>query len=210
MALSRQIEKHMLATYLHLRRALYLAAFALPLVLGLLGGPLKDSISAYYDDPDWRRDVFVGTLFAVGFGLISYKGFKRSEDIALNISGVMAFGTALIPHESRFVELPFRLTAHGVCAVTFFLGIIYVAVFRAEDTLALTGKRWMVTSYRVVGALIVALPGLILLTGMDNKKFWAEAAAIWIFGVFWWLKTDELQAMDRADEVANAAGAVSA
>jgi len=81
----------MLATYRQLRRALYLASFLLPLVLGVFGGDQKGSISAYYDEADWKRDVFVGTLCAVGFGILSYKGFKPRENLALNLSGVMAF-----------------------------------------------------------------------------------------------------------------------
>ncbi len=197
-----ELQQHMLATYRQLRRALYLAAFALPLVLiAVGGGEVKPSISAYYDATDVRRDIFVGTVCAVGFGILAYKGFKRRENIALNISGVMAFGVALIPHESEAGRLAFKLTAHGICAVTFFLGIIYVCIFHAKDTIELTGKEWFGRAYKIVGCLIVVLPLAIWALSLPNWKFWAESAAIWAFGAYWWLKTDELEEMPAARQI---------
>lgn len=199
-----RLETHMLATYQRLRRALYLTAFALPFVLWVWGGPLRESISAYYDDADWGRKVFVGTLFAVGLGLLSYKGFTPSEDNALNLSGLMAFGVAWFPHGGA---LPFHATLHGICAVLFFLGIAYVCIFHAKDTLSFTGKRWMVNTYRVFGGLMVAVPLSIWFVGASNRTFWAESVAIWVFGGYWWLKTDELQRIDRTGSLSTAQGA---
>ncbi len=186
----------MLATYRQLRRALYIAAFALPWVLIAVGGwDVKPSISAYYDDPDLKRDIFVGTLCAVGAGILAYKGFKRSENVALNISGVMAFGVALISHESRWPAWLPTGASHGVCAVTFFLGIIYVCIVHADDTIELTGMKWLGSTYKLLGCLIVVLPLAIWLLSPSNWKFWAESAAIWVFGGYWWLKTHELEAI---------------
>ena len=186
----------MLATYRQLRRALYIAAFALPCVLVAVGGGhVKSSISAYYDDPGPERDIFVGTLCAVGVGILVYKGFKRPENRALNISGVMVFGVALIPHTSKWPAWLPTGSSHGICAVIFFLGIIYVCIAHANDTIELTGMKWLGSTYKILGCLIALLPVAILLLSPPNKKFWAESAAIWVFGAYWWLKTHELEAI---------------
>ena len=53
------------------------------------------SISAYYYTS--ARAVFVVALCAIGACLVAYRGNTPSEDLALNVSGFLAFVVAFIP-----------------------------------------------------------------------------------------------------------------
>lgn len=56
---------------------------------------LQTSISAYYYTP--VRAIFVGSMMAVGFALIAYKGEHSLEDICLNFAGMLAPVVAVAP-----------------------------------------------------------------------------------------------------------------
>jgi hypothetical protein len=58
--------------------------------LGILG-----SISAYYYTP--VRGVFVGSLVAIGLGLVAIKGREGAEDVMLNLAGMLAPLVAFVP-----------------------------------------------------------------------------------------------------------------
>ncbi|MGH3335793.1 MAG: hypothetical protein ACRDOZ_08230, partial [Nocardioides sp.] len=87
-------------TYRYLRVAVVAMAVLLgtsvgiEIVFGPRGGIL-DSISAYYYTP--VRGVFVGSLLAVGLGLVAIKGRKGPEDLMLNLAGMLAPLVALVP-----------------------------------------------------------------------------------------------------------------
>jgi hypothetical protein len=87
-------------SYLILRKAIGYLGMALPFVLAfggmLLDGPgIESSISSYYYTG--MRDVFVGTLCAVGVFLFSYKGPDPEDDLAGNLACFAAVGVALFP-----------------------------------------------------------------------------------------------------------------
>ena len=63
-------------------------------MFGPRGGILA-SISAYYYTP--VRGVFVGSLVAVGLGLVAIKGREGWEDSMLNLAGMLAPLVALVP-----------------------------------------------------------------------------------------------------------------
>ncbi len=67
---------------------------------------LQDSISAYYYTP--ARGIFVGTLIAIGFGLVVIKGRTSIEDVFLNFAGMLAPVVALAPttNVGRCYSLP--------------------------------------------------------------------------------------------------------
>lgn len=87
------------------RRVIGYLGFCLPIALMLPACipnyvPLQHSISHYYYTN--LREIFTGTLCAVGLFLISYQGHKspqwwRDDHLLTNIAGFMAFGVALIP-----------------------------------------------------------------------------------------------------------------
>ena len=87
-----------LDTYRYLRGGI-------PVMLVMLGVALiierahatcwQTSISAYYFTA--ARGVFVGAVCAIGTLLIVYKGSKDTEDVLLNLAGILAFVVAFVP-----------------------------------------------------------------------------------------------------------------
>src|SRR5262245_9368907 len=190
--------------------------------------PLAGSLSAYYlyhcvelsadkmpdpsgpatctrasDEPDKGvlRNPFVGILFAVGALLFAYQGFSRLEDYALNLAGILAWGVALFPLDwPPDPNQGFSLTLHGTFAVSFFLCIAYVCIFRAGDTLPLIHdpairKRYLRT-YQFLGLAMVIFPLLAwALTSITPWKtsaiFFVELAGIYVFSIYWVIKSHE-------------------
>ena len=212
-----QLATHVFSTYANVRYGMAAIAFAFPLIL-YLGGliakvPLQCSMSAYY----WAigaacgqtstgmayppmRIYFVGILFIVGAFLYLYKGFTPLENYALNTSGVCALGVALFPMSWGDPSAG-TFNMHGASAVTLFLCIAYVSIFRATDTLALVQdaklERRYRSSYRICGAFMVAAPlvafvATVLAGNPGWYVFFIETAGIWAFAAYWLLKSREL------------------
>ena len=94
---------------------------------------------------------------------------------------------------------------HGPCAILFFLAIGYVCAFQSRRTLHLIPtartRHIYMWVYRVLGVAMAALPlsvaallKLVSAAGSDcadRTVFWIEAAGVWVFSVFWLLKTLE-------------------
>jgi len=203
-------------TYASLRTGIGVIGLGLPVALWI-GGALLDgetlrpSMSAYYYSPA-MGDLFVGALFSVGVFLYLYKGFSRAEDWSLNLAGLLAVGVALAPTQPP--GSPDRaITWHGFFAVSFFLCIAYVCIFRAADTLSLirdtSRARTLRRLYRSLGALMLAAPlGAVVLGqviqgegGPNVAVFLVEAAGVWVFGTYWLAKGREL-ARTGADRLA--------
>jgi hypothetical protein len=198
-------------TYRTLRLGLGVVAFALPLVLALIGFArgisLQGSISAYYHTS--MRDVFVGVLFAAGATLFLYKGFSPKEDWALNLAGTFAVLAALVPTPTDG-----RFSLHGTFAVLFFVCLAYVAIFRSRDTLVLIENPERLKHYRslyfLLGAAMVALPlGAFVLVSLlefdrdpDKRRavYFVELFATWAFGFFWLAKSREIRRTQQEQE----------
>ncbi|MCC8360061.1 hypothetical protein [Salinimicrobium sediminilitoris] len=98
-------------TYRRLRRAIGYLGIALPVLLVVFSfipffkTEVQPSISDYYYTN--LRDIFTGTLGAVGLFMISYKGhwnksLLKNDQLLTNIAGIMAVGVALIPVTPEF------------------------------------------------------------------------------------------------------------
>ena len=103
-------------TYRRLRRAIGYLGIALPVLLvGLSFIPffkteVQPSISDYYYTN--LRDIYTGTLAAVGLFMICYKGHGnpsiwKNDQLLTNFAGIMAVGVALVPvaPESKLQEV---------------------------------------------------------------------------------------------------------
>jgi len=199
-----QDERALLVSYLTLRRVLGLLGFLLPIVLlvegFVLDGRMQSSISAYYD-LERPRDVLVGTLFTIGFFLLTYRGYEREDDIAGKIAFVFALGVALFPYNGPgFVGV-----VHHVSAAGLFLVLAYYSLFLFTRSAGpkTPEKRKRNRVYRICGATIVASLAVIALhsiyarvTGAAASEwrglFWLESAALWAFGVSWFVKGETL------------------
>ena len=213
---------HITATYFSLRAGLAVAALVFPPLLFGLGRfrsdlPLQASMSAYYHNPA-TRDVFVGVLFAIGFGLWAYKGFTDLENWALNAAGIFALGVALFPTAWNCKPNCPRLTLHATLAVLFFAGIAYVAIFRAADTVELleeegrdTEAKWFRALYRVLGLAMIGLPTTAALLSTllqtpdrdSTRVFWVEFGAVYAFAAYWMVKSVEISITQAEKKAAN-------
>jgi hypothetical protein len=165
------------------------------------------SISAYYWTLDPERNIFVGVLCAVAVFLILYRGYSWREDRILDLAGSSAAGIAFFPIDRVGGCAASGLSAHGVFAVVFFACIAYVCVFMSENSLRQiqdavrrakfrAAYRWC--SGVMIASIVVAIASRFLPSGLvqtlceHGAVFWLEAAAIWAFSAFWYLKTREL------------------
>jgi hypothetical protein len=146
------------------------------------------------------RNIFVGILFAVGGLLFAYQGFSRREDFALNFAGIMAWGIALFPMNWPEGTRDSSFSLHGAFAISFFVCIAYVCIWRAKDTLSLIAddamrKRYLWT-YKFLGWVMVIFPFLAwaIISLSPWRKwviFFVELAGIYIFATYWIIKSNE-------------------
>jgi len=195
-------------SYLFLRRAIGFVGMALPVVLivGYLLWPGHDvlsSISGYYYSP--LRGVFVGSMCAVGVFLLSYSGTEFFEDLISDIAGVAAICVALFPTTppppvsgTQHVVA----TVHAVSACVFFAMLALFCLLRFPrvdegDTPATARPRWHNVVFYVSGGVIVACLLLVAVSsripGVEpiHPMLILEAAAIFAFGVAWFVKGAE-------------------
>lgn len=197
-----ELQEHITGSYFGLRVGLMAIGFALPVVL--IGGglaadvamacdPICRSISAYYNSGvPLLRDVFVGSIIAMAALLISYRGFSPAEDRMLNGAGALAVVVAFVPTPSPL---------HVGAAVGLFVLVGLVCIRRAGDTLRLLddaeAEQHYRAAYKVIGSLMIILPlsawVIFEFAGAGIGVLAAEALAIWVFGLYWLVKSDELR-----------------
>lgn len=211
--------KNVLKSYFLLRVGMAGIGILMPLILwfgGLLVNvELQAAISLYYHTP--MRNVLVGCLFAVGAFLYLYKGFNEGENMASNIAGFLAIGIAIFPtgivkkeletsQISNLIPLPpacETFTApllHGICALSFFL-MIAICIFTGSGTLKKLREKSRQVFYKNIYTLLsicmIAFPLLsallLRLIGQNMPIFFVQLICIWIFSIYWIVKTLEIR-----------------
>lgn len=179
----------------------------------------RGSLSAYYHSG--MRDVFVGALFATGVFLVTYRVVEHTLDNVLSIiAGVAVMGVALFP-TTRPPEIGIPLTplearlgeqrvavVHYVCAGIFIvlLGVISL-IFgiregrRSQERDGEAARRsptfWRRFHWGCAAAIGLALAFM----GVSEISRWfshyslivGETAAVFAFGISWFMKGLELQ-----------------
>lgn len=205
-----------ISTYRRLRRAIGYLGIALPVLLvGMSFIPffntqLQPSISDYYYTN--LRDIFTGTLAAVGLFMISYKGRKntsvfRNDQILTNVAGIMAIGVALVPVTPKlkgqkiYTLIPYHFEwlgwLHYIFAALLFgvFALLAINVFtigqnKAEDIPVSTFNENHI--YRFCGIAIIVLMILVPISeefGMFRySTLVLEALALFFFGTAWLIK----------------------
>ena len=198
--------------YLALRRAVGIIGTALPfvLVIGtwlLDGWGIQASISSYYYTS--MRDVFVGSICAIGVFLLSYRGYDRTDDLAGNLACVFAVGLALFPTSragapttQAFVGHLHLTFASGLfLTLAFFSLVLFRKTDPARPMTARKKQRNLV--YSVCGYTILVCIGLVVVDFAFLKDsalqtiapvFWLESAAVLAFGVSWLTKGEAILA----------------
>lgn len=190
--------------YIKLRNGISFLGFTFPFIFIassiLRQDPLKGSISAYYHVENLERNLFVGILITVGLFLILYEGYSRREDIILTVSGICAIFVALIPTAIEGKSF----TWHEAFATAFFVGIFVVMFFLSKETLSKIKDPKRKNRYRIIYwiislLMIICIVTALILKGIFDTRgkehtviFWLETAGIWLFAVFWLIKTYEV------------------
>jgi hypothetical protein len=200
------LRDHILKTYTLLRVGMAGIGIFFPLVLWLVGlivgVQLQGSISAYYHTP--MRNVFVGSLFAIGAFLYLYKGVTTRENIVLNFAGVFAVLVALLPPgapPNLECETFTAAYLHGISAILFFGAITYTCFVTAPETLPMveneSRRERFAFLYKLCGIGMIVLPLLsalllYLLNETNSIVYFVELLAIWAFSAYWIIKTIEI------------------
>lgn len=203
------IQRSLGLSYLGLRKCIGIIGLSLPyvLVIGkiLLGSPgILDTISAYYYSV--LRDVFVGSLCAVGVFLFSYR-YERWDNILGDIAGVSAIGVAYFPTPPAVGATEQQVIIgrlHLVFVACFFITLAFFALvlFRRTDQKNPTRrKRQRNKIYLFCGITILLclalmfldlfLPGTPWLQSLD-PGYWLESYAMFAFGIAWFVKGETI------------------
>lgn len=207
----------MVLSYHRVRTALGVLGMALPLVL-IVGGltdyrRIEPSISDFYHTT--YRDIFVGTLCAIGVFLICYRGYGRREGDVIDddklgtVAGISAFGVALFPNESPTAEIATMTQNivgigvspifHYASALVFFscLAVFCLGKF-ARSAKPHRRRIYLACGWIIVASLVgIAVASSVKILGSGPAQafvvdyglvFWFEAIGIWAFGLSWLVK----------------------
>ncbi len=197
--------------YLTLRKAIGLLGTALPFVLSLGAFLLsqtgiQSSMSSYYHSS--MRDVFVGTLCAIGVFMISYRGYERQDDVAGDLACIFAVGVALFPTALRG-DLPLEIIGalHLLSAGLFFSTLAYFSLClftKTDPTKTPTpqklqrNKVYRVCGYTLVAsivliALVMSLPSALKQAlSPYHPVYWLESLGVVAFGISWLTKGEAM------------------
>ncbi|MFZ5961931.1 hypothetical protein ACOXXX_03185 [Thalassococcus sp. BH17M4-6] len=219
----------MVLSYTRVRMALGILGLMLPLVL-LIGGLLEEpgiepTISDFFHTT--YRDIYVGTLCAIGVFLISYRGYRREpgeiidDDWLATAAGISAFGMAFLPTASRtgeittmtqrYVGMEVTPVAHYLFALVFFSSLAGFCFVKFARTARLGRRRiyifsgWVILLSLLATSVAAAFKNFIGGEGarivLDYKLiFWFEAIGVWAFGLSWLTKSRADLALLRRDD----------
>ncbi len=198
----------LVVSYLTIRRAVGISGLTLPVAL-LLGGwivgiPVQDNMSSYYHTP--LRDIFVGTLCAIGVFLFCYRGYDWIENWTANLGGASALAVALFPLDAGsdpLIQKSIVGYIHTLSGGVFFITLAFYSLYhfprdsRFEHEPHLRERSFV---YRTSGIVILAcmmamgiylflLPQVWKQQLNDyNFLFWMEWIAVWSFAAAWLAK----------------------
>jgi hypothetical protein len=216
-------------SYLIMRLLVGALGVALPFMLMLVDGwafdghPFpRNSLSAYYYSG--AREVFVGTLSAIGVFLVTYKVAERTLDNTLSfLAGLAAVVVALFPTGApgaiaQLTPLQDKLgegtvqaihfTAAGIFIVS--LGVIcYFFGVREGARPPRPGNRsptfWRRYHWGCAGTIAAAVVWILItaLAGAPRRSLLiGEAVSVWAFGASWFMKGLELDILRRSSGTA--------
>ena len=144
----------------------------------------------------------MGVLFVLAWFLFAYKGYEETDDRAGDWAWLFALGVALFPTGHH----GWQGVAHPWSAAGLFLVLAYFSLFLftksdvPEENQG-DGKRKRNLVYKVCGVAMLVFIATIALSYLllsdatradTNIVFWMEAAALWAFGISWFVKGETL------------------
>ena len=193
-----------LISYLTLRRFVGVVAVALPVVV-LFGHMIvvhewvvQRSLSDYYHTS--MRNIFVGSLCAIGVFLITYRTDQPRENRISNFAGGFMVLVAWFPVTAMNAVKGDAWVGvlHVVFAVVTFLLLAVIAwsVFTKSAAAApmekLRNRVYQACAVIMIGSIVAM--GLLMLVPAGSPirdlrpLFWLETLAIWAFGISWLVK----------------------
>jgi hypothetical protein len=201
-------------TVRQLRLGIGVVGIAMPIVLtagnALFAGRLTllESISGAYHTA--MRDVFVGSMCAIGVFLVCYR-YRPLDDVLSSVAGALSVTVALFPTAAGARDDPVSASdvlvgrVHQVCAAALFLLLAGFCLFlftRTDPAAGPVTPEKLVRNrvYRICGAIIVVAvalaPASTLLPGTVQEAvkpvFWCETVAVLAFGVAWLVKGEAI------------------
>jgi len=202
-------------SYLTQRLLIGLLAVLLPVavvVIGwLMGYGVQPSISGYYYTP--LRNVFVGTLCAIGVFLVSYNGYDLADRLITDLAGLCTICISFFPtvpvsgataHQAFIGDIHLGFAGGAFCA----LALMSLRFAKREPTPAglppwervkyafgftkpglSPAPRWELLTYRIAGVVIVlCVPLAFALTPLTYSLLVIEWVMLTSFGVAWFVK----------------------
>lgn len=211
-----KMEDYDIFTYRRIRRAIGYLGISLPIFLvgfsliSFFQTPVQPSISHYYYTN--LREIFTGTLCAVGLFLIRYKGHDnpsiwKNDNLLTNIAGIMALGVALFPTNPDdfkakiYTLIPYPEKWLGWLHYSFaallflILALLAINVFTiGQENETKTPKSMLNENniYRFCGYSIIVL--VVLVPVCETLKLFRystlvfEALSLFAFGTAWLIK----------------------
>ena len=201
----------LVVSYLGVRRAIGAIGLLLPVVLGPVGWlafgiDIQDNISSYYHTV--LRDVFVGSMCAIGIFLFCYRGYDWVESWTANFGCLSALGVALFPLDANSDPLYQRSASgylHSVSGGVFFLTLAFYSLYHFPNSRAgkhevapheaqrnfvyRTSGVVILLSMTAMGAYLFVLPDAMKRRFNEyNFLFWMEWVAVWAFAAAWLTK----------------------
>lgn len=213
MAPRNPLDAELIVSYLTLRKAVGYIGLLMPIIVRVGAYyfeqiPSNTSISAYYYTS--MRDVFVGTLAAIGVFLFCYRGPDTQDNLLTNIAGACAVAIGLLPTEPEYhpliaAKFPNILSDecyrnhgplgfHIFVVAAFFLIISYLTIFRftkpsqSHITQRKRSRNKVYVACGIVMVICIVAIVIIKLIDADSSIFWPETIAIVAFGIAWLTK----------------------
>jgi hypothetical protein len=214
--------------YMFLRKAVGWLGTLLPFIL-LMANPIAltiensscgvvpGSVSGYYYSP--VRDIFVGSICAIGLFLIAYVGYDLGDRLVTDAAGVFAVGVALFPTKPTVASPPSAacLTVshlstldqvvgdvHPIFAGLMFLFLAWMAIrFTNTDPdrqptpqKILRNRIYKICAFVIVVAVVAAVITNFLPASVKADFSWwlflYETVALFAFGASWFVKGQTL------------------
>ena len=172
---------------------------------------IEFSVSDYYDNST-AGDILVGVLFVLGFFLMTYKGYNRTDSRVANLGCVFALGVALFPTTSHNNAVHIM---HFVFAVLLFSVFIFFSIYLFRKTGPGTtrtkqkdrrNKVYFVCGIIMILCIVGIAISMIFLDAASQKYnlvFWFESLALMSFGFSWVTKAEFLFLKDKDNNKSN-------
>ncbi len=181
--------------YRTLRLMIGIFAFSLPFVVWWVAQEPLPSVSASYHTN--ARDLFVGILFVVAAFLAAYNGHTNWQFWTSKVAALAAAGVALFPTSSACKGTP-ESTVHFIAAALLFGILAYfclVPFYRKTRAGSVKQRRRAVVYLLCGGAMVLSMLTVFIADKALSCEtmralritFWAEAAALWSFGIAWFV-----------------------